>query len=156
MNLRGCEQRESSKGPGAGVLEPRGGQGLRKSCSRVPRACSEQPAAHAGFGANASQTFAAKFRLGILSQQGFGKRRGSLRSSAGCQQPMCCSFRCDGHPPGPARSPPAASRPGRATSQPQSARGLGRAVTACDSGSKERHPRSLPARDRPQLYLITN
>lgn len=87
MNLRGCEQCESSKGLGAGVLEPRGGQGLRKSCSCVPRACGEEPAAHAGFGAHTSQTFIAKFRPGIPSQQPFGKRRGSLRSSAGCQQP---------------------------------------------------------------------
>lgn len=150
MNLRSCEQCESSKGPGAGAFEPRGGQGLRKSCSFVPRVCGEQPAAHPGFGANPLRTLPAKFRPGIPSKRALGKRQGSLPSSLPAGYPAhVLLFLVWWTSPG-------ASRLGTATSQPQGAPGPGGAVTAWDKGSKQWHSRSLPGSDRTRLYLITN
>lgn len=59
MNLRGCEQCESSKGPGAAVFEPRGCQGLGKPCSQ-----GEEPR----LGADTLHKLRAKFRPGIVSE----------------------------------------------------------------------------------------
>lgn len=81
MNLRGCEQ----QGSGGWSIWTQGRPGIKKVVE--PRSQGEEPAARPGFGANTSQTLVAKFRRGILGQQALGRRRGSLLSSAGCQQP---------------------------------------------------------------------